>query len=527
MGTGNRQVHPPAIIYLVDDEESIRGYVTKILESEAYEIYSADSGHSALAGIQALYEAGRAVDVILLDIAMPVVDGFEVLVELRARYQSDPPQVIMLSGKTATTEKVFAFNAGAADYIQKPFHPTELLARIANQVALRQTRQQLIRSEQMTTAIIEALAEGVFVKGEDGRYLLANQAYLSQLGMSNSAELIGKMDRDVASAVEAEAITFAESTLWTGEKSTVQSMDSAVDQRGTEQWWRTDRSLLRGHNGQIFGIVGVQRDVSELMNAQEAHRSALAQAARSALGLQEFTYIASHDLKEPVRKIQAFGERLASRNSGTLDDRSQDYLQRMLNAATRMQDILDALLDYSRITTRQEPLRLTDLNELVAAVVENMSTRFIACKATVEIAPLPTLAVDAHQLSQLFTQLLDNALKFRKPDVPLAVTITSAPAAPDPATNRDRWTILVADNGIGFNAKFADQIFSVFQRLHGRGAYPGSGIGLAICRKIAVRHEGTLIAHSEENQGATFVLTLPVLPAAPSLTSTESADPTE
>ncbi|MCB0132992.1 MAG: response regulator transcription factor, partial [Caldilineaceae bacterium] len=153
MGTGNRQVHSPAIIYLVDDEESIRGYVAKILESEAYEIYSADSGHAALVGIQALYEAGRTVDVILLDIAMPVIDGFEVLVELRARYQSDPPQVIMLSGKTATSEKVFAFNAGAADYIQKPFHPTELLARIANQVALRQARQQLIRSEQMTTAI--------------------------------------------------------------------------------------------------------------------------------------------------------------------------------------------------------------------------------------------------------------------------------------------------------------------------------------------------------------------------------------
>jgi light-regulated signal transduction histidine kinase (bacteriophytochrome) len=232
--------------------------------------------------------------------------------------------------------------------------------------------------------------------------------------------------------------------------------------------------------------------------------------------LQSFASVASHDLQEPLRKIQAFGDRLRAKCAEQLSDQGKDYLERMQNAAGRMQTLIQDLLQLSRVTSRAQPFQPCDLGLIVADVINDLEVRLEQSVGSVEVGELPTIDADPLQMRQLFQNLIANALKFHKPDVPplvriqseqLTATDYSLPGARPP----DRIVrITVEDNGIGFDPKFADQIFIVFQRLHTKTEYDGTGIGLAVCRKITDRHGGSIVAQSAEGRGATFVITLPV-----------------
>lgn len=225
--------------------------------------------------------------------------------------------------------------------------------------------------------------------------------------------------------------------------------------------------------------------------------------ARSNQDLQDFAYAASHDLQEPLRKIQAFGDRLQARYADQLDARGLDYLQRMQQAATRMQTLIVDLLAYSRVTTQARPFMPVDLNQVLTAVLTDLDMRLEETKATIQLDPLPTIDADSTQMAQLFLNLLSNALKFTAPDRPPVIHIHSQPA------DRNYYTIMISDNGIGFDEKYLDRIFGVFQRLHGREEYSGTGVGLAICQKIVKRHNGHITAQSTPGAGATFIITLP------------------
>ena len=230
--------------------------------------------------------------------------------------------------------------------------------------------------------------------------------------------------------------------------------------------------------------------------------------------LEEFAYIASHDLQEPLRKVIAFGERLETKYADTLGEQGKDYLSRMKSATRRMQTLINDLLTYSRVSTKAQPFVLVNLAEITREVLADLETRIAEVKAKIEVGELPVVEADPLQMRQLMQNLIGNALKFHKPEEPPTVTISSG--APNPADgpgsspDHMMMDIVVQDDGIGFQPRYVDRIFGTFQRLHGRNEYEGTGIGLSVCRKIAERHGGSIKAEGEPDQGARFIVSLPL-----------------
>jgi light-regulated signal transduction histidine kinase (bacteriophytochrome) len=261
-------------------------------------------------------------------------------------------------------------------------------------------------------------------------------------------------------------------------------------------------------------VAGQYEERKRFAETLEALNTRLEQSNRE---LQDFASVASHDLQEPLRKIQAFGDRLRSRFAALLGTDGKDYLDRMQNAASRMATLINDLLTFSRVTTQAQPFAPVDLSQIVNDVLSDLETRIESSGGRVEVAhPLPTIDADALQMRQLFQNLIANALKYAKPEVPPLVRVTAAIRPPENGDGAGATCeIRVADNGIGFDEKYLDRIFNVFQRLHGRNEYEGTGIGLAVVRKIAERHGGTVTAMSREGHGAIFVVTIPTSHGAP------------
>ena len=232
--------------------------------------------------------------------------------------------------------------------------------------------------------------------------------------------------------------------------------------------------------------------------------------------LEEFAYVASHDLQEPLRKVMAFGDRLETKFGDALGEQGKDYLGRMRTATQRMQTLINDLLTYSRVTTKAQPFAPVDLSTVAQEVLSDLETRTAEVNGKVDVDKLPTVQADALQMRQLFQNLVGNALKFSKPGESPVVTISSRrlngkdSLATMGLTSNEALEITVQDNGIGFDAKYAERIFGTFQRLHGRSEYEGTGIGLSVCRKIVERHGGRIRAESEPNNGAKFIVTLPL-----------------
>jgi len=224
---------------------------------------------------------------------------------------------------------------------------------------------------------------------------------------------------------------------------------------------------------------------------------------RSNAALEEFASVASHDLQEPMRKIISFGELVNASAGPALESTARAYLGRMLSAADRMRTLVSDVLLYSQVTTRVHPFVRTDLGRVAREVIADLETSIAESGGRVEVGELMVIEADALQMRQLLQNLLGNALKYRQKDTPPIVRLASTNGGPHCA-------ITVSDNGIGFNEKHAGTIFRMFTRLNARTEHEGSGIGLAICRKIVERHNGTIAATSIPGVGATFTVTLPV-----------------
>ena len=243
--------------------------------------------------------------------------------------------------------------------------------------------------------------------------------------------------------------------------------------------------------------------------------AAIESLSRSNLELEQFASVASHDLQEPLRKIQAFGDRLQSKFGHELGEQGREYLERILSSAARMRTLINDLLTFSRVTTKAQPFVPTALTAIAQDVVSDLEARIAQSGGRVDVGELPTVDGDPLQMRQLFLNLVSNALKFHAPDRAPVVTITGRVVADNGNSGAATGTepaceIVVEDNGIGFEEVYLDRIFEVFQRLHGRDEYEGTGIGLAIVRKIVERHRGRITARSSPGRGATFVVTIPV-----------------
>jgi signal transduction histidine kinase len=261
--------------------------------------------------------------------------------------------------------------------------------------------------------------------------------------------------------------------------------------------------LINEHRTGDGGVVVLHTDITELKDREAA-------LARSNRELEAFASIASHDLQEPLRKVEAFGDRLKRKYETELGDDGKMYIDRMQNSVIRMRALINDLLDYSRVTTKGKPFQPIDLNEVLADVVSDLEVRIEEVDGEVALAPLPVIDADRIQMHQLFQNLVSNALKFHCPDQPPRVRIQAEMVDLGQSIKQRCCQITVADNGIGFDMKYADRIFGIFQRLHSRAEFEGTGIGLATCRKIVERHDGMIDVQSASGEGTTFTIELPI-----------------
>ncbi len=287
---------------------------------------------------------------------------------------------------------------------------------------------------------------------------------------------------------------------------------------------RAEQALLRAHAELEERVqkrtadlananAALRQEVIVRKEAEELGRAFAAELQRSNQELERFASVASHDLQEPLRKIQAFGDRLQSKMGHLLDETGREYLSRMRAAAARMRTLIDDLLAFSRVGTQAQKLAPVDLGHEARHVVSDLEARIQQADGRVEVGSLATVHADPLQMRQLLQNLIANGLKFHRPGVPPVVRVEGRfldGNAPDGDSRTEpSYEITVSDNGIGFEEVYLDRIFELFQRLHGRNEYEGTGIGLAICRKIVERHGGTITARSTPGQGATFIVNLP------------------
>jgi PAS domain S-box-containing protein len=276
-----------------------------------------------------------------------------------------------------------------------------------------------------------------------------------------------------------------------------------VRKDGSHFWANVVITPWLGKSGDLQGYLKITRDLTARKQAEEQLADLAQRLQRSNRELEEFASVAAHDLQEPLRKIEAFSVRLQTK-AKSLDDENRDYLQRIVRSVGRMRDLINDLLMFSRVSTKARPFVPVSLDEIAQAVVSDLEGRIQQTGGRVELQQLPSLEADPMQIRQLLTNLIANALKFRRPGEPPVVRVGAE-------QNESESTVMltVSDNGIGFEQIYLDRIFEVFQRLHGRQEYEGTGMGLAICRKIVVRHGGTITAESEPGKGSTFIVTLP------------------
>ena len=271
--------------------------------------------------------------------------------------------------------------------------------------------------------------------------------------------------------------------------------------RASERLREANSQLITSNSDLNSAHFRLEESNSALARSNDELERQARELARSNTELDQFASIASHDLQEPLRKVRTFTERISETEAANLSERGVDYLRRANASAERMQTLIEDLLRFSRVTTQARPFAPVDLSAIVADVLDDLSEQVARTGAVVEVSSLPTINADASQMRQLTQNLISNAIKFRREDVSPRVTV-------DCALDAGWVTITVADNGIGFEPQYAVRIFRVFERLHGRGTYPGTGIGLALCRKIAVRHGGTVVADSAPGEGSTFTVTM-------------------
>jgi len=386
-----------------------------------------------------------------------------------------------------------------------------LLAEIA---VRKKAEEDLKRRDHFLESVIENVPDMIFVKdARDLRFVRLNRAGEELLGL-RCEDLIGKNDHDLFPKEEADFFTANDrQVLESGTLRDIPSEPIHTRERGV-RWLHTKKIPISDDSGQQLYLLGISEDITARKLAEEANLRAedellerAAELARSNEELEQFAYVASHDLQEPLRKIQAFGNLLATSCGAALGPEGNDYLERILGAASRMRTLIQDLLVLSRVTSQAGPFVPIDLNEIARGTLADLEVQIAETRAEILVDELPHLRADPVQMRQLFQNLIGNALKFHRDGEPPWIMVSAM-------TEGDLIELVFEDRGIGFEQKYADRVFKPFQRLHARERYPGTGIGLAICRKIVERHGGGIQVTSEPGHGTTFLITLRAAPNA-------------
>lgn len=365
-------------------------------------------------------------------------------------------------------------------------------AGIAQDISDRKQAEQKIRFQ---SRLLDAVEQAVIATDLEGNIIYWNH-YAEVLYGWSAVEVMGRLVVDVVPAPSTkEQAAELMSRLQVGESWAGEFLVQRRD--GTTFPAMVFDSPIYNEQGSLIGIVGVSVDITERKRAEE-------ELQRSNAELQQFAYVASHDLQEPLRMVSSYTQLLAECYQGQLDAQADKFIAFATEGATRMQQLLEDLLDYSRVSRRPQPFEPINCTTILKDVLTDLAVTMQESSAVVTADSLPTVLGDRTQLRQLLQNLISNAIKFRREEPPL-VHIRAEP-------QEDFWLFTVRDNGIGIDPQFAERIFVLFQRLHSRQEYPGTGIGLAICKKIVERHGGRIWVESHLGEGSTFYFTLPRQP---------------
>jgi PAS domain S-box-containing protein len=392
---------------------------------------------------------------------------------------------------------------------------TAELARInvnlSDEIATRkQIAEALAHERYLVDALLDTIPDHIYFKDEHSRFIRINKAMAQIFKLNSPEEAVGKTDFDFFTAEHAQrAFDDEQRILRTGEPF-VGREEKETWPDGSVTWVSTTKEPLRDREGNIIGTFGISRDITARKQAEQALAEKAQELQRSNTELEQFAYVASHDLQEPLRMIASYTQLLGRRYKGKLDADGDEFISYAVEGATRMQVLINDLLAYSRVGTRGKPFAKTDCNEVLARTLSNLKISIEETGAKITHDPLPQVIADSSQLIQLFQNLIGNAIKFHAPERTLEIHVsTSQQHLPHSNGSEQEWLLAVRDNGIGIEEKYFERIFILFQRLHTREQYPGTGIGLAVCRKIVERHGGRIWVESTPGKGSTFYFTLP------------------
>ncbi|NME68323.1 PAS domain-containing sensor histidine kinase [Flammeovirga aprica] len=380
--------------------------------------------------------------------------------------------------------------------IEEEFH----VAAFVHDITKRKNGElQVVKQQQLLEYYADYAPAAIAMLDKDYTYLIASNRWKKTLGVNTNLE--GKTIQETLPSFKDSWYNVFERVLQ-GEKSGVQ-MDYIERMDLSSIWIEWEAHPWYNSDNQISGTIIFAEDVTERLENEQKVKQYMQELILKNRELEDFAYVSSHDLQEPLRKIRAFGDRLSKKEKENLSPKGQDYINRMLNSAERMQQLITDLLRFSRISSKAKPFEEIDLNEVLKDVISDLEIAINEAEAIIRAVELPTIKGDITQLRQLFQNLISNAIKFRKDDTAPIIRISCE--VNDSKSNEIE--ISVTDNGIGFDEKYNERIFQIFQRLEGR-KYDGSGIGLAICKKITQRHGGDITASSKVGEGTSFTFTL-------------------
>jgi PAS domain S-box-containing protein len=476
-------------LLVADDDSIYRMFLSRQLSKWGYEIVAACDGAGALAAL----EDRDGPSLAILDWRMPGTDGVEVCRRVRANSDGRYIYLLLLTARDTPEDLIAGMDAGADDYLTKPVDMAELRLRVRAGCRILEFEE---RSRQLfddaPIAYHEANTSGVIVR--------VNRAECRLLGC-DAGEILGRRIWDFVAPAQAEK-----------GMAVFQAAVAASNQRMEDTEWemcgrngetllvRLQQNQVRDSRGAVEGLRCTMLDVTELRRQEDLLKRQAADLARSNAELEQFAYVASHDLQEPLRMVASFTQLLAKRYAGKLDAKADEYIQYTVGGARRMQQLITDLLALSRVGTGGGEFRDVPLEDVMSDVLLNLGPAIQESGAEVAPDSLPTVFADRGQMTQLFQNLIGNAIKFRGAELP-RVDISAVETG-------DEWTISVRDNGIGIAPEHSERVFQIFQRLHTRDRYPGTGIGLAVCRKIVERHSGKIWLDSSPGGGTTFHFTL-------------------